>query len=262
MNIWYLIHNGRLRGAYNMSLDMALVSDPPDRPVLRFYDWNPPAVSLGYNQRAPEFDRPLFAEHGIDVVRRPTGGRAVLHIHEVTYSVVFPAGSAYATLSVHELYRHVSEALEQGLRDAGYAVDIEKNRPHPRESRHPGLECFGSTARFEIKSSGRKIVGSAQRRLKTGILQHGSILLSDRQRLLGELFRTGHDDSENGKSAGFSVPDDTGKKAKIVDRLIGGFERVCSCRFESLPDEKQYCGEAERTTENFAVLTSDVTQAV
>lgn len=157
-----------------------LVSDHAS--VVRVYGWQPPAISLGWHQDVNEIDVDMAAAAGIDVVRRPTGGRAILHSDEVTYSVVMVA-SQKGVLSV---YQSISEALTRGLRALGAQVVLEKSQPHfPSLYRSPSsVACFASAARYEIQISGRKLVGSAQRRYarpdeKEVVLQHGSILLGD-----------------------------------------------------------------------------------
>jgi lipoate-protein ligase A len=161
-----------------MALDEAILArvvaaEAP--PTLRFYGWDRPAVSLGYHQ-VPEkvLDLELVRSHGIAVVRRPTGGRAVLHGDDLTYSVSLPAATPWAT-SVTEAYRVLSEALQWGFRCAGY--DVSLARGHTGEQRPGPLPCFASTARYELVWNGRKLVGSAQRRLRGGVLQQGSIPL-------------------------------------------------------------------------------------
>lgn len=150
--------------------------------VVRVYGWQPPAISLGWHQDVNEIDAAGAAAAGIDVVRRPTGGRAILHSDEVTYSVVMVA-SQKGVLSV---YQSISEALTRGLQTLGVPVVLEKSQPHfPSLYRSPSsVACFASAARYEIQIAGRKLVGSAQRRYarpdgQEVVLQHGSILLGD-----------------------------------------------------------------------------------
>lgn len=164
---------------YDEKLAQALVSS--DGPcVVRFYGWKPSAISLGWHQDASEIDGEKCAHAGIDVVRRPTGGRAILHSDEVTYSVVMIASQK----SVLSVYQQISEALVNGLRSLGADVALEKSQPHfPSLYRtSSSVACFASAARYEIHIAGRKIVGSAQRRYarpngEEVVLQHGSVLL-------------------------------------------------------------------------------------
>jgi len=183
--LWQFRNTGCRTGSFNMEYDESLahsllVSDQAF--VVRVYGWQPPAISLGWHQDVNEIDVDRAAAAGIDVVRRPTGGRAILHSDEVTYSVVMVA-SQKGVLSV---YQTISEALTYGWRDLGAPVVLEKTQPHfPSLYRSPSsVACFASAARYEIQISGRKLVGSAQRRYarpdgQEVVLQHGSILLGN-----------------------------------------------------------------------------------
>lgn len=147
-------------------------------PMVRLYGWQPWAVSLGANQREGDIDRALCAERGYDVVRRPTGGRAVLHANELTYCVVVPLGERR---TVHDVYRDIHLLV----RDAAVALgaqDVEFQKSQPDFRSHykapvRSLPCFSSAARYELQWRGKKFVGSAQRLFGTVVLQHGSILL-------------------------------------------------------------------------------------
>lgn len=142
-------------------------------PTLRFYGWRPPALSLGYAQKADrEVDLEACRRSGVDVVRRPTGGRAVLHDREVTYSVVistelFPG-------SVVETYRRLSAGLVEGLRLLGLGAEVQEGPP--REGLRTAA-CFDTPSWYELVVAGRKVVGSAQVRRLGVLLQHGSVPL-------------------------------------------------------------------------------------
>jgi lipoyl(octanoyl) transferase len=180
---WHFRNTGFRSGAFNMRYDGMLAQSlvSADGPfVVRFYGWSPPALSLGWHQNGEEIDHVRCEESGIDIVRRPTGGRAILHSDEVTYSVAMIAEQK----SVLAVYHHISEALVHGLRVLGADASLEKSQPHfpslYRES--SAVACFASAARYEIHVHGRKLVGSAQRRFARPdgsevVLQHGSILL-------------------------------------------------------------------------------------
>ncbi len=181
---WNLIKDGRRSGAYNMALDVYLIEHPPLYPLLRLYSWLPPAVSIGYNQNIHIINKDLLETYGVDIVRRPTGGRAVLHCCELTYSVIIPKNIPLFNAGIHELYYIVSKALVNGLQRYGISAAIERNKPNTTSKENNVLTCFESTARFEIKSNGKKIVGSAQRRTAHAILQHGSIVLKNEQDII------------------------------------------------------------------------------
>jgi lipoate-protein ligase A len=159
-------------------------------PTVRLYTWRPWAISLGFNQDIAQIDVERARHDGIDVVRRPTGGRAVLHAEELTYSVVMVAEDK----TVLAIYNAISRALVRGLRLFGVDVSFTKAQPDLREHyRSPSsIPCFTASARYEIEWEGRKLVGSAQRRLRSPngrqevVLQHGSILLGPAHKRLVE----------------------------------------------------------------------------
>jgi lipoate-protein ligase A len=181
--IWRFEDTGHRPGVFNMAEDEALAQrllDESGEPTLRLYGWSPPAISLGWNQSPDEIDPARASAAGIDVVRRPTGGRAILHADELTYCVVMRVRSR----NVLSVYDEISRALVHGLGLLGADVGIERAQPHfPSLYREASaVACFSSSARFEIKHRGRKLVGSAQRRYAVPdgsevVLQHGSILL-------------------------------------------------------------------------------------
>lgn len=162
----------------NMALDRAILNSVVSRrsgPTLRFYRWSKPAVTLGFHQRMERvLDIAAVKQAGIEVVVRPTGGRAVLHGDDLTYSLALPEETA-ATYGITELYKILSEALQAGFRQVGMEVELARgNRGELRPGAQP---CFASTARYELVVGGKKIVGSAQRRHNGGVLQQGSIPL-------------------------------------------------------------------------------------
>ena len=99
---WYLLKGISRNGAFNMALDSFLLEHPPDLPLLRFYSWSPSAITIGYNQRSLYFNKEKCEQLGIDVIRRPTGGRAVYHNKEITYSVIITDNSHLFDLSIKE----------------------------------------------------------------------------------------------------------------------------------------------------------------
>ena len=187
---WRFEDTGARAGRVNMQTDERLAQalvDGSGLPTLRVYRWNPPAISLGWNQSFDEIDLPHAAAEGIDVVRRPTGGRAILHSDELTYCVVMPAEGK----KILGAYEEISRALVHALRTLGIGAGMEKSQPHfPSLYREASAAaCFSSAGRYEVKWNGKKLIGSAQRRYACAdgsevVLQHGSILLGpDHKRL-------------------------------------------------------------------------------
>lgn len=177
MRQWRLIYDYPTTGSMNMAVDEAIlkaVGDEQALPTLRLYAWNPPCLSLGYGQKAADVDFMRAAALGWDVVRRPTGGRAILHVDELTYSVVLPAGDDIAAGNVVESYRRISRALVAGLVRLGVTPAADRRAERTDST---GSVCFETPSHYEITVGGRKLIGSAQVRRKEGVLQHGSLPL-------------------------------------------------------------------------------------
>ena len=181
------LNTGFHDGIFNMQFDadLAIRFDPSrDDAILRVYGWNPYAISIGAHQRMENFDRTLIEKEGYDIVRRPTGGRAILHAHELTYSLIMDGGSR----GVREVYRHISRGLLRGLQSMGVRAELSgmDDRLTTPFADPTSIPCFSSSAKCEIQFEGRKLVGSAQRRYGTIVLQHGSVLLGPAHRRLTE----------------------------------------------------------------------------
>ncbi|MCZ8514360.1 biotin/lipoate A/B protein ligase family protein [Paenibacillus filicis] len=167
-----------------MAVDEAIltaVSEGKARPTVRFYGWNPPTLSIGYFQKAQqEIDFDALEREGIGFVRRATGGRAVLHDKELTYSIIVPESYPGIPRSVTDAYRVLSEGLLSGFRRLGLQADMVKLESEEDKSQYASMgsaACFDSPSWYELVVEGRKIAGSAQTRQKGVVLQHGSILL-------------------------------------------------------------------------------------
>ena len=174
MRQWRLIRSGPARGARNMAIDEALLIDVTDRPVLRFYGWNPHCLSLGYGQHSRDVDQDRLQATGHSLVRRPSGGGAILHAEELTWSLVLPAGHPLAVGSLLTGYRRVAEVWWAALRSLDIPVEICQEGAGPGG----GMVCFESRAPFELAAAGRKLLGSARVQRRHAMLQHGSLPLS------------------------------------------------------------------------------------
>jgi lipoate-protein ligase A len=188
---WRLLVDPPATGAWNMAVDEALldgVAAGSAPPTLRFYQWAPPCLSLGYFQPFDVVDVAGCLRLGVDVVRRPTGGRAILHDRELTYSVTLPLRLLGDNGAVLPSYHRLSLALERGLKRLGAPVVLAPESAAQSGPDH-GPVCFDRPSAHEILLDGRKLVGSAQVRRATAILQHGSILIEPRiDRLLACLW--------------------------------------------------------------------------
>lgn len=170
-------------GFLNMALDQSLADEVEAGRLdsfVRLYGWRPPAVSLGRNQDAGEVDAAACRRDGVDVVRRPTGGRAVYHRDELTYSLAARLDDPVFGGSAADAYRAIGRGLCRGLRNLGVGAELVKAAaPTQRTGASPS--CFAASGRYELAVGGRKIVGSAQRRYASSFLQQGSVLLAQGQ---------------------------------------------------------------------------------
>jgi len=177
---WRLLDTGVADGATNMAIDEAIlraVAAGLALPTLRFFAWQPPCLSLGQAQSFADVDWEACFERGYDVVRRPTGGRAILHMDELTYSVAALEAEPRVAGGIVASYRRLSEGLLDGLRRMG-VPGVEAH--HPEATRNSPSEpvCFESPSTYEITVANKKLVGSAQVRRDGGVLQHGTLPLA------------------------------------------------------------------------------------
>jgi lipoate-protein ligase A len=182
---WRFLLDGALSPEENMATDEAIMLaliQHKTMPTIRFYDWNVPTLSYGYHQDVTnEIDFEVVAEKGYRYVRRPTGGRMVLHKNEVTYSVIAPLEERLAG-NISNSYLEISRALAAGLQMMGIEdVEMEKGELNSWEQRMASNPCYTSSSRYEIKYQHKKMIGSAQVRKDNVLLQHGSILLHENQ---------------------------------------------------------------------------------
>ena len=179
-SIWRVIKTPPIHGSLNMAIDEALlerVAEPGSLPILRLYDWNPPCLSLGFSQPISDINLHRLKELGYDLVRRPTGGRAVLHTDELTYSVIAPASEPRVKGSIIESYRRLSLALVNALNSLSLDAVADKEYDLPQSTDKRAAVCFEVPSNYEITVAGKKLIGSAQARKYKGVLQHGSLPL-------------------------------------------------------------------------------------
>jgi lipoyl(octanoyl) transferase len=185
---WNFIDTGFNTGKFNMEFDLQLVERCriEGTPFIRFYRWKPYAISMGYNQskfiQGHKIDSDKCAEDNIDIVQRPTGGRAVLHSEELTYSVAMKSDKPVQTL-----YKEISLALLEGLKLIDESnielqqLSFTKETPDLLRLAKTGMYnlCFNTSIKNEINYRGKKLVGSAQRKFGDIVLQHGSVLIGE-----------------------------------------------------------------------------------
>ncbi len=176
--IWKFIDTGFNSGKFNMDYDLELVRDFSGSSIFRVYQWKPYCISLGANQDFNSIDQEKTFGDGFEIVKRPTGGRAILHSEELTYSVICPIPEEK---SPKQIYREINLALRNGLMNYNSLlekIELEHNQPHfPSFYKDDkSTICFAVAAMSELNYKGKKVVGSAQRKIGNIILQHGSIL--------------------------------------------------------------------------------------
>ena len=198
MTPWNYIHSGPSLGVYNMAIDEELLARAQageDRPVLRLYAWQPPAVSLGrFQKRETAVNAEACKRLGYDIVRRITGGRAVLHDKELTYSIIARTDNPLFPGTVLGAYKVIAAGLLAGLGNLGIPAEIVSRGGRHAErvdTKAKDAACFSSPSWYEILVHGRKIVGSAQRRVSGAFLQHGSILMDYDPKLEAEVIPGG-----------------------------------------------------------------------
>jgi len=167
METWRLLRDGPGAPGWNMAVDESLLR-LAEGPVLRVYEWNVPAVSLGY------FQPVAVAPPGRPFVRRYTGGGLVDHAHDVTYTVAAPRAHPLGVLSTAESYSRIHEAVAAALQEIGVEAVLS-----PVCEEGDAAACFQKAVKFDVLHRGRKVAGAAQRRTRSGMLQQGSILLPD-----------------------------------------------------------------------------------
>jgi lipoate-protein ligase A len=184
---WRLLLSPFADGAINMAVDEAIlnaIAEGKSLPTLRFFGWTPPCLSLGYAQPIADVDRERLTAHGWGWVRRPTGGRAILHTDELTYSVIAPMDEPRVRGGVIESYRQLSAALMRGVALIGLQARSEENpkskiqNPNHPITQSPNPVCFEVPSDYEITANGKKLLGSAQVRRRGVVLQHGTLPLA------------------------------------------------------------------------------------
>lgn len=231
MRQWRVIYDPPTAGPRNMAVDVAImqsVATGDSPPTLRLYAWQPACLSLGYGQKIRDVDQYRLKAHGWQLVRRPTGGKAILHTDELTYSVVLPLDHDLAQGDIITSYHRLSRALIHALQYLGLSPRSEKQ---PQSNRAIGPVCFEVPSHYEITADGRKLIGSAQMRRRDGLLQHGSLpLYGDIARICEVLSYATDDERQRAKeqvrSRATTLEAVTGRQIAwqtAADALVKGF---------------------------------------
>ncbi len=256
-SVWRLIRSGYLSAPENMAVDEALFESVAagGPPVLRVYGWAPPGVSLGCFQALDErVNVAAVRRRGYGLVRRPTGGRAIIHHHEVTYSVAIRAEHLAGGESVLRSYRELSRGIEAGLARLGMAAAIPDQRPAARPLRRDlPTVCFAKAMAGDMTVEGRKVVGSAQMRRRGTILQHGAIPLHIDVAEHLEILGSGASDPEAGEAAlaraAVGVADALGREVSFEElgqAVVAGFADALAI---AIDEDTLSPGEADRARE-------------
>ncbi len=232
---WRLIRSEPVDGAMNMGVDEAILrvlAREEALPTLRLYGWAPPCLSLGRGQEVDDVDRAAVEAAGYGLVRRPTGGRAILHIDELTYSIIAPQTDPRVAGSVVESYRRLSAGLLRGLELLGVPDLVADERAANHGSEGP--VCFEVPSDYEITVAGRKLVGSAQMRARGGVLQHGAVpLRGDIARICPLL--AAHPDPERVRERATTVERALGRRVtweEAAVALIQGFAEALNLQLD------------------------------
>lgn len=232
-----IINDGIHRGTFNMAADEALLIElmkDADSPTLRFYQWENPTLSLGYFQKIKEINIKRCEAKGYDIVRRPTGGRAVLHWDEVTFCLVIPAFKK----GLWEIFKSIHDALGSGLNMMGISARVMPVKKYGQGTHHRTSACFASPSRYELTLNGKKIAGTAQKKVGGYMLAHGSIPIKSKFKYLFEVlnFRSNEEREiayENAVTKMTSLYDEMGVDylfKDICNALISGFEKNWGCK--------------------------------
>ena len=222
-------------GARNMAVDSTLLASVAGGapPAVRFYRWSPACLSLGRNQAAIGlYDRDRASRLGFDIVRRPTGGSAVLHDAELTYSIVAPAALLGGPRAG---YRLIHRAIANGLTHLGVRTELALSSSPVAQHANGSDPCFAHPMGGEVVVSGRKLVGSAQRTERRTVLQHGSILLEGSQARVDELRLQPAAPGPNGAITLAELLGSVPAWNRMVQVLADAIERVFSTRLALAP---------------------------
>jgi lipoate-protein ligase A len=239
---WRLLRHPAKPGAWNMAVDAAILENViagQSPATLRFYDWDPACLSLGFAQLFADVDEEALAAHGWHVVRRPTGGRAILHTDELTYSVIGASDEPRLVGGVLDSYKRLSEGLIRSLLLIGLPVERQQMREGNGFGALDNPVCFEVPSDYEITLKGKKIIGSAQARKKGGVLQHGSLpLFGDIARITEVLNYSDEDKrreaAERVRARAATVEEGLGRRVswqEAGDAFLRGFNETLNIEF-------------------------------
>lgn len=268
---WRLLPFSVHDGITNMSIDEAILEAHLKGlvpPTLRLYGFKPAAITIGYNQKLPDYVEKRAAEKGMDIARRPTGGRAVLHLNDLTYSFVGTSSNtgeqqifqdAFLQNSILGAYKQICQGLELALKCLGLKVESGELSV-PYKHLH---DCFLATTGSDLHYKGKKLIGSAQLRRKWAVLQHGSLLLNQAQSIMPELLSE-EDSSADTVERHANLFDILGKEVDMVTlqrAFQKGFENAFQAKFTEqgfIPEEVFSIGQLREKHHNEKGLSASL----
>ncbi|CAN5152188.1 hypothetical protein BH11MYX1_BH11MYX1_04120 [soil metagenome] len=215
----HVLLDGHLTAAENMRRDELLHAAA--RPIVRFYGWQPEAVSLGNSQSEADIDLDVVREYGLEIVKRGTGGGGILHnAVEVTYSVVLPVEHPQLTANIAESFGLLSRGVVNALRALALPAELESMPDRTRDAL-----CYVRVQGTNVMVRGRKISGGAQRRTKWAVLQHGTVIVDRDEARLARVFRA-ETAVIDAKVTSLTLEGITPTREAIIDALLAGYSEV------------------------------------
>lgn len=250
-NNWGFSTTASSSGAFNMSFDDYIARQNNTPSFLRFYDWNPYTVSIGFHQFSNILNINACSRKNVDVVRRPTGGRAIFHSEELTYCLVLREED----MALGEAYIKVHSAIAEGLSKVGVRSELVKTTTDRRDLSpiSDKKSCFTASARTELEYNGRKIVGSAGKKYQNSLLIHGSILLGNKHKEITEYLNISDDEKQ---SMRYELDSKTDNLSDILGRVITAWELIIPLR-ESFSREFQVDISDQEISEKVLTIVKD-----
>ncbi len=229
-NVWRLIIEGKNNAFKNMAIDKAILMSYEDVcvPTLRFYRWEVATLSFGYFQELPENVIKVCKEKNIPIVRRPTGGKAVLHDDEITYSIVAPYYLFSNERNILSVYNSISKAFIKAFKDMNLEVELAQSKISNNSSQF----CFSEQSYYEITINSKKIIGNAQRYNKDILLQHGSLPIGRNLLLINKLFGKEQEEKWTCIEECLGYHPDV---EYIYDKIINAFKDIFKVEFSNIP---------------------------